>query len=77
MLQFNHVVEGPERTLEPTYITLDLDLGIVLNTRLNVEDNVVSAAIKARRMLFYLKPSFAALTPVFFSPFHNFYPVAS
>ncbi len=32
----------------------------------------MSAASKARRMLFYLKPSFAALTKVFFSPFHNF-----
>ncbi len=44
------------------------DLKIALNTRLNAEDNVVSAAKKAHRVLFYLKRSFAALTPSFFSP---------
>ncbi len=33
---------------------------------LSAEDNVVSAANKARRMLFYLKRSFAALTPNIF-----------
>ncbi len=37
-----------------------------LNTRLSAEDNVVSAANKARWMLFHLKRSFEALTPYFF-----------
>ncbi len=41
-------------------------MGIVLNARLSTEDNVVSAANKARRMLYYLKRSFVALTPNIF-----------
>ncbi len=49
------------------------DLRMVLNTRLSVEDNVVSAANKARRMLFYLKRSFAALTPSIFRPLCNMF----
>ncbi len=46
-------------------------MGIVLDTRLSTEDNVVSAANKARRMLFYLKRSFAALTPNIFLPLYK------
>ncbi len=46
-------------------------LGIVLNTRLSAEDNVNSAANKARGMLFYLKRSFAALTPCIFLPLYK------
>ncbi len=57
----------PNNQTLPTVSTTK-DLGIVLNTRLSSEDNVVSAANKARGMLFYLKRAFAALTPVFFSP---------
>ncbi len=44
------------------------------NKRLNIviaEDNVVSAANKARRMLFYLKRSFAALTSGIFLPLYK------
>ncbi len=46
-------------------------MGIVLNTRLSAEDNVVSADNKARGMLFYLKRSFAALTPSIFLPLYK------
>ncbi len=38
----------------------------VLNTRLSAEDNVISAANKARRMLFYLKRYFGTLTTSIF-----------
>ncbi len=51
----------PNTQALPTVSTKDL--GIVLNTRLSAEDNVASAANKAPRKLFYLKRSFAALTP--------------
>ncbi len=37
----------------------------------SAEDNVVSAANKAHRMLFYLKRSFAALTPSIFLPLYK------
>ncbi len=47
------------------------DQGIVLNTRLSAKDNVVSAANKARRVLFYLKRSFMALTPNIFLPLYK------
>ncbi len=43
----------------------------VFNTRVRAEDNVVSAANKARRMLFYLKRTFAALTPRVFLPLYT------
>ncbi len=38
---------------------------------LSAEDNAVSAANKARGMLFYLKRSFAALTPSIFLPLYK------
>ncbi len=47
------------------------DLGIVLNTRLSAEDNVVNAVNKARRNPFYLKRSFAALTPSICLPLYK------
>ncbi len=46
-------------------------MGIVLNTRLSAKDNVFSAANKTRRILFYLKRSFAALTPNIFLPVYK------
>ncbi len=39
--------------------------------RLGAEDNVVSTANKARRMVFYLKRSFAAPTPSIFLPLYK------
>ncbi len=54
---------NPPSTQTMPTVTTTKGLGIVLNTRLRTEDNVVSAANKARGMLFYLKRSFAALTP--------------
>ncbi len=60
----------PSHNLPNTQITLTVsttkDLGIVLNTRLSAEENVISAANKARRMLFLLKRSLAALNPNIF-----------
>ncbi len=47
------------------------DLGIVLNTRLSAEDNIVNAANEIRGMLIYLKLSFAALTPSIFLPLYK------
>ncbi len=44
---------------------------IVLTTGLSAEDNVVSDANIARRMLFYLKRSFAAVTPSIFLPLYK------
>ncbi len=60
----------PNTQAIPT-VTTTKDLGIVLNTTLSVEDNVVSAANEARRMLFYLKRSFAAHTPNIFLPLYK------
>ncbi len=48
-----------------------VDLGIVLNTRLSAEDNVVSTANKALRVVFYLIRPFATLTPTIFLPGRN------
>ncbi len=48
----SHITPNPQ-TL-PTVSTTK-DLGIVLNTRLIAEDNIVSAANKARGVPFYLK----------------------
>ncbi len=59
---------NPPNTQTIPTVTTTKDLEIVLNTRLSAEDNVVSAANKALRMLFYLKLSFAALTPYILSP---------
>ncbi len=59
---------NPHNTQTIPSVSITKDLGIVLNTRLSAEDNVVSAANKVRRMLFYLKRSFAALTPSIFLP---------
>ncbi len=44
-------------------VSTNKDLRIVLNTRLSAEDNIVSAASKARGLLFHLKRFSAALTP--------------
>ncbi len=52
-------------------------LGIILNTRLSAEDNVVSVANKACKMLFYLKRSFAALTSNIPPPVQNVHPATS
>ncbi len=54
-------------------LTTTKELGIVLNTRLSAEDSVVSAANKTRRMMFYLKQSFAALTPSIFLPLYKIF----
>ncbi len=48
------------------------DLGIILNPRFSAEYYVFSVANKARRMLFYMKRSFAALTPSVFSSLTQF-----
>ncbi len=48
---------SPPNTQTMPKVSTTKALGIVLNTRLSAEDNVVSAANKARRMLFYLKRS--------------------
>ncbi len=46
------------------------DLGFLLNTGFSADDNVARATKKARGMFFYyLKRSFAALTPSIFLPF--------
>ncbi len=60
----------PNTQTIPTVCTTK-DLGIVLNTRLSAEDNIVSAANKACRMLFYLKRSFVALIPKLFLPLYK------
>ncbi len=57
---------NPPNTQTIPTVSTTKDLWIVLNTRLSAEDNVVSAANKACRVLFYLKRSFAALTPSIF-----------
>ncbi len=44
----------PNTQTIPT-VSTPKDLGIVLNTSLSAEDNVVSATNKTRWMLFYLK----------------------
>ncbi len=44
------------------------DLGLLLNTGFSVDDNIARATKKARGMLFYLKRSFATLTPSIFRP---------
>ncbi len=62
---------NPPNTQTIPKVATTKDLGIALNTRLSAEDNVVSAANKARRMLFYLKRSFAALTPSIFRPLYK------
>ncbi len=61
---------SPNTQTIPTVSTTK-DLGIVLKTRLSAEDNIVSAANKARRMLFYLKRSVATLTPSIFLPLYK------
>ncbi len=48
------------------------DLGIVLSTRLSAEANDVSAANKARRVLFYLNRISTALAARIFSPCTKF-----
>ncbi len=59
----------PLVTSPPQFIRIDL--GIVLNANLRAEDNTVSTANKASRMLFYLRRSFAALTSSAFPPVYK------
>ncbi len=47
------------------------DLGFLLNTGFIADDKLARAIKKARGMLFYLKQSFAALTPSIFLPLYN------
>ncbi len=61
---------NPPNTQTLPTVSTTKDLGIVLNARLNAEDNAVSAANKARRMLFDLKRSCGALTPSIFLPLY-------
>ncbi len=58
---------NPPNTQTLPAVSTTKDLGTVLNTMLSV----VSAANKARRMLFYLKRSSAALTPSIFLPLYK------
>ncbi len=46
---------SPLNTQTIPNVSTTKDLGIVLNTRLSAEDNAVSTANEARRVLFYLK----------------------
>ncbi len=64
---------NPPNTQTIPTVSTTKDMGIVLNTRLSAEDNVVSAANKARRMLLYLNRSFAALTPNIFLPLYKMF----
>ncbi len=63
-------ITHPDNTKRIPKVSTTRDLESVLNTRLSAEGNVVSAANKARRVLFYLKRPFAALI-------QNFYPATS
>ncbi len=65
-----HFVTYTQPTQHPDHTTTK-DLVIVLNTRFSAEYNVVSVANKARRMPFYMKRSFAALTPSIFLPLYK------
>ncbi len=47
------------------------DLGLLLNTGFNANDNVTRATRKAHGMPFYLKRSFATLTPSSFLPLYK------
>ncbi len=58
----------PPNTQTTSKVSITKYLGIALNTRLGVEDNVVSAANKTPRMLFHLKRSITAITHSIFSP---------
>ncbi len=58
----------PPNTRTIPKVSTTKDQGIVLNARLSAEDNVISVANKILKMLFYLKRSFAALTPSIFLP---------
>ncbi len=60
----------PNTQTIPTVCTTK-DLGTVLNTKLSAEDNVVSAANKASTMQYYLKQTFAPLTPSIFLPLYE------
>ncbi len=62
---------NPPNTQTLPTVSTTKDLGIILNTRLSAEDNVVSSANKALGMLFYLKRSFAALTLSIFLPLYK------
>ncbi len=66
---------SPPNTQTIPKVSNTKNLGIVLNTRLGTEDNVVSVANKTRRMLLYLTRSLVALTPsIFLSVFTYFFP---
>ncbi len=58
----------PNTHIKPKVATKDLE--IVLNNRLRAEHNVVSATNKACRIPFYMKRSYAALTPNIFLPLY-------
>ncbi len=62
---------NPSNTKTIPTSTITKDQLIVLNTRLSVEDNVVSATNKAHSMLCYLKRTFAAPTPNIFLPLYK------
>ncbi len=47
------------------------DLGLLLNSGFSADEYVALATKKARGMLFYLKRSFAALTPCIFLPLYK------
>ncbi len=47
------------------------DLGFLLNTGFSADNTVARATKKARGMLFYLKRSFATLTPGNFLPLYK------
>ncbi len=64
-------LHSPPNIQSISKVSTTKDQRFVLNNRLSVEDNVVSAANKARRMLFYLKRSFPALTPSIFLSLYN------
>ncbi len=60
---YGEVYHNPPKTQTIPIATITKDMGIVLNTRLIAEDNVISDVNKARWMLFYQKRSSAALIP--------------
>ncbi len=47
------------------------DPGLLLNTAFSADDKVARATKKARGMLFYLKRSFATLTPIISLPLYK------
>ncbi len=68
---------NPLNTQTNPKVSTTKDLGIDLNTRLSAEGNTVSAANKARRMLFHLKRFLRPLPPAFFPLAQNSYPATT